>query len=214
MTAYYIRQPDGQLTLQYGAPPAGYVQVGGGGLPSAPSMVTYPTQQPLASAQSMVVTDQQPQYTSSMAAGFFGATHGIGNAITGAGSGVANATGSVVHGLGNAISSGDKAVLNGVGSATHSMGNAMSAYMPEMVSNATGTVVHGTGNAISYVNDGLDNVTSGMTRGIGNGITAVGSGVSNAFGSAEKALESNFQTTPGTKTKKSKKKKSSGFGCC
>eukprot|EP00930_Biecheleria_cincta_P096993 TRINITY_DN8874_c1_g1_i5.p1 TRINITY_DN8874_c1_g1~~TRINITY_DN8874_c1_g1_i5.p1 ORF type:complete len:250 (+),score=51.60 TRINITY_DN8874_c1_g1_i5:58-750(+) len=230
MSAYYIQQPDGTLQLQYGAPPAGMVQVGGApmqaGIPSAPSMVATPQMgyaqmpqvsvasgQPLMYAQSMVATPQQPHYTSAVAGGVFGATHAVGNAVTGVGAGLANATGSVVHGAGGLVSSGVGAVGSGVGYATHGMGNAMSQYMPESVSNLTRGIVHGTGNAISGVTEGIGNATAGVTRGVGSAITGVGEGVSNMFASGEKALESNFQTTASSKSKKKSKKKSSGF-CC
>ena len=51
--SFYIQNPDGTLTLTYGLPPAGYVEVSGGGLPSAQSMVTTTTGA-FPSAQSMV----------------------------------------------------------------------------------------------------------------------------------------------------------------
>lgn len=50
---FYVQNPDGTLTLTYGLPPAGYVEVSSGGLPSAQSMVTTTTGA-FPSAQSMV----------------------------------------------------------------------------------------------------------------------------------------------------------------
>eukprot|EP00930_Biecheleria_cincta_P019664 TRINITY_DN14955_c1_g1_i1.p1 TRINITY_DN14955_c1_g1~~TRINITY_DN14955_c1_g1_i1.p1 ORF type:complete len:239 (+),score=42.59 TRINITY_DN14955_c1_g1_i1:64-780(+) len=238
MSAYYVQQPDGSLSLQYGAPPAGLRQVGsapmsaalptaaslvatpqmgqfGGYAPqqtmmTAPSMVATPQPGMFPTAQSMVVTGpQQPQYTSSLAAGAFGATHAVGNAITGAGSMMADGTGAVVHGAGNLASGAVSGVGSGVGYATHAMGNAVSGFVPESVSNVTGGVVHGAGNIVSGVTEGLGNATGAVTKGIGDGITGAGSAVSNVFAAGERAVESNFQKA----SKKTKKKKSSGW-CC
>jgi len=61
---FYVQNPDGSLTLQYGLPPAGYVEISQPALPMATSMVATGgySYGAFPQATSMVATPMQMEY--------------------------------------------------------------------------------------------------------------------------------------------------------